>query len=112
MNIEKMKEISEAYERIQSINNDILSIQAAAERLLDSNSSAWIAIDLEDDLINQATSNNWQTTMSGNIFFTTQEKIDDDMGLSIEVPNLVAIEILGVLLRHKQKLISNENNNI
>ena len=50
--------------------------------------------------------------MSGNIFFTTQEKIDEDMGLSIEVPNLVAIEILGVLLRHKQKLISNENNNI
>jgi len=33
-------------------------------------------------------------------------------GVSIQVPDTEALEILGVILRYKQQLIQNENNNI
>ena len=113
LSLSKMKDISEAYERIQAIEGDILDVQSTAERLLDSNSRAWISIDLEEDLISEIQSTVWTTTTaSGSFFVSSEASKDQDSGFSIDIPNTVALEILGVILRHKQQLIQHENNNI
>lgn len=112
MSKNKMKAISEAYEKIQAIEGDILDIQATAEKLLDSNSTAWISIDLEDDLIKEMQTQTWTTTTASGSFFVSSEVKQEDNGFSMDIPNTVALEVLGVILRHKQQLIENENNNI
>jgi hypothetical protein len=114
MNKNKMKAISEAYERIQGIEKDIQIIQATAERLLDKSTNVWISMDLEDDLIEEMQTTTWtSTTASGTFFMSTDTKQEtEDNGLSLDMPDTVALEVLGVLLRYKQQLIQNENNNI
>ena len=109
-----MKAISEAYERIQAIEKDILAIQTVAERLLDKSTNVWISMDLEDDLIEEMQTTTWtSTTASGTFFMSTDTKQEtEDNGLSLDMPDTVALEVLGVLLRYKQQLIQNENNNI
>jgi hypothetical protein len=114
MTPKKMKQISEAYERIQAIELDITDVQSTAERLLDKTTSVWISMDLEDDLIQEMSTPQWSTTTASGFFFSSSEikqEIEDN-GLSVQVPDTVALEILGVILRYKQQLIQNENNNI
>lgn len=114
LSLSRMKAISEAYEKIQAIEGDILDIQATAERLLDTSSRAWISLDLEDDLIKEMAAQTWTTTTASGSFFVSSEssKGAEDNGFSVDIPDTVALEILGVILRHKQQLIENENNNI
>ena len=108
-----MKSISEAYERIQAIEGDINIIQATAEKVLDKSTMAWISLDFEDDLIQELQTATWTTqTTSGSFFISSEVKPDEDEGFSMEIPDTVTMEILGVILRYKQQLIQNENNNI
>ena len=114
MSKSKMKAISEAYERIQAIELDITEVQTTAERLLENSTNVWISMDLESDLIKDMSTQQWTTTTASGFFFSSSEikqEIEDN-GLSIQVPDTVALEILGVILRYKQQLIQNENNNI
>lgn len=113
ISLSRMKAISEAYERIQRIENDITDVHSTAERLLESSSRVWISLDLEDNLLKNMQTQTWTTTTSsGQFFVSTQSKPDQESGLSLDIPDTVALEILGVILRHKQQLIDDENNNI
>jgi hypothetical protein len=113
MNKKKMKAISEAYERIQAIESDIRIIQATAEKVLDKNTVSWLSIDFEDDLLKSMDTQTWSTqTTTGSYFVSSEVKPDEDDGFSMDIPDTVTLEILGVLLRYKQQLIQNENNNI
>jgi hypothetical protein len=114
MNKKKMKQISEAYERIQAIELDITEVQATAERLLDNSTNVWLSMDLEIDLIKDISTQQWTSTTASGFFFSTSEikQEVEDNGLSVQIPDTVALEILGVILRYKQQLIQNENNNI
>jgi hypothetical protein len=113
MNKKKMKAISEAYERIQGIEKDILIIQATAEKVLDKNTVSWLSIDFEDDLLKSMDTQTWSTqTTTGSFFVSSEVKPEEDDGFSMDIPDTVTLEILGVLLRYKQQLIQNENNNI
>jgi hypothetical protein len=113
MNKSKMKAISEAYERIQAIEKDIQIIQATAEKVLDKNTVSWLSIDFEDDLLKSIDTQTWSTqTTTGSYFVSSEVKPDEDDGFSMDIPDTVTLEILGVLLRYKQQLIQNENNNI
>jgi hypothetical protein len=113
MNKKKMKAISEAYERIQAIEKDIQIIQATAEKVLDKNTVSWLSIDFEDDLLKSMDTQTWSTqTTTGSYFVSSEVKPDEDDGFSMDIPDTVTLEILGVLLRYKQQLIQNENNNI
>lgn len=109
-----MKAISEAYDRIQAIELDITDVQTTAERLLDNSTNVWISMDLEIDLIKEINTPQWTATTTSGLFFSSSEikQEEEDNGLSIQIPDTVALEILGVILRHKQQLIQNENNNI
>jgi hypothetical protein len=113
MNKKKMKQISEAYERIQAIENDIRIIQATAEKVLDKNTVSWLSLDFEDDLLNSMQTQTWTTqTTTGSFFVSSEVKPEEDDGFSMDIPDTVTLEILGVILRYKQQLIQNENNNI
>lgn len=108
-----MKAISEAYERIQSIEKDILTIQSTAEKVLDKKTTSWLSLDFEDDLLKEIQTQTWTTTTaSGNFFISSETKPNEDDGFSIDIPDTVTLEVLGVILRHKQQLLENENNNI
>jgi hypothetical protein len=108
-----MKAISEAYERIQGIENDIQIIQATAEKVLDKNTVSWLSLDFEDDLLKSMETQTWTTqTTTGSFFMSSEIKPAEDDGFSMDIPDTVTLEILGVLLRYKQQLIQNENNNI
>jgi len=114
MNKKKMKQISEAYERIQAIEIEITEVQTTAERLLDNSTNVWVSMDLESDLLKEMSTPQWTSTTASGFFFSsseTKQEVEDN-GLSIQVPDTVALEILGVILRYKQQLIQNENNNI
>jgi hypothetical protein len=113
MNKKKMKAISEAYERIQAIENDIRIIQATAEKVLDKNTVSWLSIDFEDDLLKSMDTQTWSTqTTTGSYFISSEVKPEEDDGFSMDIPDTVTLEVLGILLRYKQQLIQNENNNI
>ena len=113
MNKSKMKAISEAYERIRAIENDIRIIQATAEKVLDKSTMAWVSLDFEDDLLKSMETHTWTTqTTTGSFFMSSEIKPAEDDGFSMDIPDTVTLEILGVLLRYKQQLIQNENNNI
>ena len=109
-----MKLISEAYIRIQGIEKDIQSIQSVAERLLDKTTNVWVSMDLEDDLVEEMQTTGWTTTTASGSFFMSTGTAEDveENGLSLDLPDTVALEILGVILRHKKQLIEDENNNI
>lgn len=113
MNKKKMKEISDAYNRIQVIENDIRIIQNTAEKVLDKKTVSWLSLDFEDDLIKSMQTPTWSTqTTTGSYFVSSQVVQDQDDGFSMDIPDTVTLEILGVILRYKQQLIQNENNNI
>ena len=106
-----MKAISEAYERIQAIEKDIQIIQATAEKVLDKNTVSWLSIDFEDDLLKSMDTQTWSTqTTTGSYFVSSEVKPDEDDGFSMDIPDTVTLEILGVLLRYKQQLINNSEN--
>ena len=108
-----MKAISEAYERIQGIEKDIQIIQATAEKVLDKNTVSWLSLDFEDDLLKSMETQTWTTqTTTGSFFVSSEVKPAEDEGFSMDIPDTVTLEILGVILRYKQQLIQNENNNI
>lgn len=108
-----MKAISEAYERIQAVEKDIDIIQSTAEKVLDKQTMAWLSLDFEDDLIQEMQTQSWTTqTTSGSFFVSSEIKPEQDNGFSMDIPDTVTMEILGVILRYKQQLIKNENNNI
>ena len=73
MNKKKMKQISEAYERIQAIELDIIEVQATAERLLDNSTNVWLSMDLEIDLIKDMSTQQWTSTTASGFFFSTSE---------------------------------------
>jgi hypothetical protein len=113
MNKNKMKAISEAYERIQGIEKDIQIIQVTAEKVLDKNTVSWLSLDFEDDLLKSMETQTWTTqTTTGSFFVSSEVKPEEDDGFSMDIPDTVTLEILGVILRYKQQLIQNENNNI
>lgn len=108
-----MKKISEAYERIRAIENDIRIIQETAEKVLDKGTVSWLSLDFEDDLLKSMETQTWTTqTTTGSFFMSSEIKPAEDDGFSMDIPDTVALEILGVILRYKQQLIQNENNNI
>jgi hypothetical protein len=111
MDRKKIKQISEAYERIQAIENDIRIIQSTAERALDKNTTAWISLDFEDDLLRQMEPTTWQTTSSSGTLIVSEQPTSEEE-FTVSVPDTVTLEILGVILRHKQQLIEDESNNI
>lgn len=102
MNIRRMKEIAEAYDRILRIKEDISSIDALAEKILDSNSTVWVSMDTEEELI--------MSIPEHPVSHPTTTYVDD--GVLLPVPDTVALEIIGVIMRHKQQLLDNESNNI
>jgi hypothetical protein len=111
MNKKKMKAISEAYERIQGIEKDIQIIQATAEKVLDKNTVSWLSIDFEDDLLKSMDTQTWSTqTTTGSYFVSSEVKPDEDDGFSMDIPDTVTLEILGILLRYKQQLLNNSQN--
>ena len=112
MNRKKMKEVADAYERIQHIEQDIKIIKLTAEKILDSSSPSWISIDLEDDILKEMEQSTWTTTTASGAFFVSPQTKQEDEGFTIDVPDTIALEILGVILRYKQQLIENESNNI
>lgn len=106
-----MKAISEAYERIQGIEKDIQIIQATAEKVLDKNTVSWLSIDFEDDLLKSMDTQTWSTqTTTGSYFVSSEVKPDEDDGFSMDIPDTVTLEILGILLRYKQQLLNNSQN--
>ena len=112
MNPRKMKAISEAYQKILALEVDVKSITDMADKILDNKGNAWISIDLEDDLINEMQTTGWTTTTASDAFFMsteTKQNVEDN-GLSMDVPDTVALEILGVILRYKQQLLNNSEN--
>jgi hypothetical protein len=111
MNKKKMKAISEAYERIQAIENDIRIIQETAEKVLDKNTVSWLSLDFEDDLLKSIETQTWTTqTTTGSFFMSSEVKPDEDDGFSMDIPDTVTLEVLGILLRYKQQLINEELN--
>lgn len=106
-----MKQISEAYERIQAIENDIRIIQATAEKVLDKNTVSWLSLDFEDDLLKSMETQTWTTqTTTGSFFVSSEIKPAEDDGFSMDIPDTVTLEVLGILLRYKQQLINEELN--
>lgn len=106
-----MKAVSEAYERIKQIEMDILDIQKAAEKILDKQMRVWLSFDFEDDLVQQMT---YTTTTSSGAFMIIDpsQQPQQDNGFTIDIPDTVALEVLGILVRHKQQLIDDESNNL
>ena len=96
MTPKKMKAVSEAYQKNLAIDKDLKLIKEMAEKAIENKGNAWISIDLESELIEQ---------LQNNIYPT-------ENGFTIDIPDTVLLEVLGVLLRHKQQLKDNESNNI
>jgi len=110
-----MQQIAEAYERIQALQSDVSAIQAAAEKTLDYKSAVWISMDFETDLLNEMNQQPYMwtsTTATGAFVIQDDQPETVEEGLTIRVPDTVALEILGLILKHKQQLISHEDNDI
>lgn len=110
MDKKKIKAVAEAYERIQALDSDLKDIHEAADKALDKKGSAWISIDFEDDIIKEMQESTWVTTTTTGIYANSAPS--EDTGFSLQVPDTVVLEVLGVILRHKQQLIDHESNNI
>lgn len=111
MTPKKMKAISEAYEKIMAIERDISMITEMADKALDNKGNAWISIDLESELVEEMQNNIYPTEHGYTMQYSTVESKADD-GFTMDVPDTVLLEILGVLLRHKKQRIDHESNNI
>jgi len=111
-----MQQVVEAYERILNLQDDIDAVQEAAEKTIESKSAVWISMDFETDLLNEMNSQQpymWTSTTATGAFVISDDQPEiNEEGLTVRVPDTVALEILGLILRHKQQLISHEDNNI
>lgn len=113
-----MQQIAEAYDRIKLVNEDIISIQSTAEKAIELKSPVWVSIDFETELLKEMSTQNhpdnvWiSTTASGAYFIPDEQQPSNKDEFTIRVPDTVALEILGVMLRYKQQLLHDEDNNI
>ena len=112
MTPKKMKAVSEAYQKILAIDKDLKLIKDMAEKAIENKGNAWISIDLESELIEQMQNNIYPTKNGYTIQYSTAEANNNNDGFTIDIPDTVLLEVLGVLLRHKQQLKDNESNNI
>lgn len=112
MNPRKMKAISEAYQKILALEVDVKSITDMADKILDNKGNAWISIDLESELIDEMQSNVYPTETGYTFMYNAVESQPKEDGLTIDIPDTVLLEVLGVLLRYKKQLIDHESNNI
>lgn len=108
----KLKALVEAYERINAIEQDIKSITDLAEKSIDNKGNAWISIDLESVLMEEMQQNVVPTETGYTMYYGTVDTNQKEDGLTIDIPDTVLLEVLGVLLRHKQQLLNHESNNI
>ena len=109
MNLKDMQDISERYLKIKEANEDIDDMHVITEHLLENKCSAWASIDIPEQGDNtQAT--NWTATSTIIQYLSEQPKTK---GFSVEIPDTIALEIIGILIRNKQQQIKeliNDNN--
>lgn len=103
MNLDDMKKVSERYKQIKEAQDDINEMNRMAEHVLDSQSDAWVSVDIETD----EKPSNWVSTMTYSI------NEPNTIGFSVKVPDTIVLEAIGILLRNKQQRIKqliNDNN--
>ena len=102
MKINDMQRISERYDMIKEAQNDIDDVNKIAEYILDKQKNGYISIDVEstEKIKNNIT---WTTSING-ITYNQNENI---IGFSVEVPDTILLEAIGIILRNKQQRIKN-----
>lgn len=109
MNLKDMQSISERYQKIKETQDEIDDMNKIAQYVLDKQTSAWVSVDLEVEGEKEAPVN-WTSTISG---FSYSLKEPNTIGFSVEVPDIIVLEAIGILLRNKQQRIKqllNDNN--
>ena len=119
MDLKEMQQIADAYEKIKTVSEEIISIQATAEKALELSSPVWISMDFETELLKEMSTQQpnvdgvwFSTTASGSFMIPDNQQPEMDDDFTMRVPDTVALEILGVIHRYKQQILDNENNNI
>ena len=110
MNLKDMQSISERYQKIKDTQDEIDDMNKIAEYILDNETSAWVSVDIELEG-EKETPTNWITTMTS---FAYTIKEPNTIGFSVEVPDTIVLEAIGILLRNKQQQIKQlvDDNNI
>ena len=106
MNLDDMKKVSERYKQIKEAQDDINEMNRIAEHVLDSQSDAWVSVDIEVKEEKESPTN-WVSTMTYSI------NEPNTIGFSVKVPDTIVLEAIGILLRNKQQRIKqliNDNN--
>lgn len=109
MNLKDMQSISERYQKIKETQEEIDDMNKIAQYVLDKQTSAWVSVDIELEG-EKETPVNWTSTIS-NFSYTIKEP--NTIGFSVEVPDTIVLEAIGILLRNKQQRIKqllNDNN--
>jgi len=111
MNLKDMQSISERYQKIKDTQDEIDDMNRIAEYILDNETSAWVSVDIELEDEKEETPTNWITTMTS---FAYTIKQPNTIGFSVEVPDTIVLEAIGILLRNKQQQIKQlvDDNNI
>lgn len=110
MNLKDMQSISERYQQIKETQDEIDEINKMAEYVLENQSNAWVSIDVDLDEDTE-TKQEWVVTTTG-FGYTISEP--NTKGFSVEVPDTIVLEAIGILLRNKQQRIKQllDDNNI
>jgi hypothetical protein len=109
MNLKDMQGISERYQKIKETQEEIDDMNKIAQYVLDNQNSAWVSVDIELEG-EKETKTEWVATLS-NFGYTVNEP--NTIGFSVEVPDTIVLEAIGILLRNKQQRIKkllNDNN--
>lgn len=109
MNLKDMQSISERYQKIKETQDEIDDMNKIAQYVLDKQTSAWVSVDIELEG-EKETPVNWTSTISN---FSYAIKEPNTIGFSVEVPDIIVLEAIGILLRNKQQRIKqllNDNN--
>jgi len=108
MKLNDMQRISERYEKIKEAQDDIEDVNKIAEYILDKQINGYISVDVES--IEKVKSPiTWTTTVNG----VTYNQNPNVIGFSVEVPDTILLEAIGIILRNKQQRIKellNDNN--
>lgn len=110
MNLKDMQSISERYQKIKETQEEIDDMNKIAQYVLDKQTSGWVSIDVVTDQ-DKEQKTEWFTTISN---FSYAIKDPNTIGVSVEVPDTIVLEAIGILLRNKQQQIKKllDDNNI
>lgn len=110
MNLKDMQSISERYQKIKETQDEIDDMNNIAQYVLDKGTSAWVSVDLEVEA-DKETKSEWVSTLSN---FGYSIKEPNTIGFSVEVPDTIVLEAIGILLRNKLQRIKKllDDNNI